>query len=95
MEGDRLATARETYLKDKAAWQVLIDARELEVSEWDRLPEAMKLFRPLRPKFLRFVYLDESYVNKNHSLGYTWYDPNDEVGAAVFMKSGKGERLVS
>ena len=97
-EADKLATKREAYLKNKAEWQVKIDARKLAVAEWDRVwatnPDWKEMMPP-RPRFLRFVYLDESYVNKNHSLGHTWYDPNDEVGAAVFMKSGKGERLVS
>ena len=43
---------------------------------------------------LLFVYIDESYVHRNASLGYTWYDPEDEVKAAVTMKGGKGERLI-
>ena len=49
---------------------------------------------PLRPRHLVFVFLDESYVNRNHSLGSTWYHPDDVEGAAVCMSSGKGERLV-
>ncbi len=94
-EQKKLADKRENYLKEKAEWQVKIDARNLEIAEWDRLSaEGGHMLLPPRPKYLRFVYLDESYVNKNHSLGYTWFDPTDEYGAAVFMKSGKGERLV-
>jgi transposase len=42
----------------------------------------------LRPE----VYLDESYVNKNHSNNYTWYASED--GPWVQKPTGNGERLV-
>ena len=71
-EADKLATKHEAYLKHKAEWQVKTDARKLAVAEWDRLwatnPD-WKLMMPPRPRFLRFVHLNKSYVNKNHSLG--------------------------
>jgi transposase len=38
------------------------------------------------------VYLDESYVNKNHSNDFIWYW--DEDGPWVQKPSGKGERLI-
>jgi len=38
------------------------------------------------------VYLDETYVNKNHSNDYTWY--LDEDGPWVQKPTGKGERLI-
>jgi transposase len=38
------------------------------------------------------VYLDESYVNKNHSNDFIWYW--DEDGAWVQKPTGKGERLI-
>lgn len=38
------------------------------------------------------VYLDESYVNKNHSNDFIWYW--DEDGPWVQKPSGKGERLL-
>lgn len=38
------------------------------------------------------VYLDESYVNKNHSNDFIWYC--DEDGPWVQKPSGKGERLI-
>jgi transposase len=38
------------------------------------------------------VYLDESYVNKNHSNDFTWYF--DEDGPLVQKPTGKGERLI-
>lgn len=38
------------------------------------------------------VYLDESYVNKNHSNDYTWYSSDD--GPWVQKPTGKGERLI-
>ncbi len=38
------------------------------------------------------VYLDESYVNKNHSNDYIWYYGED--GPWVQKPTGKGERLI-
>jgi transposase len=38
------------------------------------------------------VYLDESYVNKNHSNDFIWYC--DEDGPWVQKPTGKGERLI-
>jgi len=38
------------------------------------------------------VYLDESYVNKNHSRDATWYFSGD--GSIVSKPTGKGERLI-
>jgi len=42
----------------------------------------------LRPE----VYLDESYVNKNHSNDFTWYWHED--GPCIQKPTGKGERLI-
>ena len=38
------------------------------------------------------IYLDESYVNKNHSNDFIWY--SDEDGPWVQKPTGKGERLI-
>lgn len=38
------------------------------------------------------VYLDESYVNKNHSNDFTWYCEED--GAFIQKPTGNGERLI-
>jgi len=38
------------------------------------------------------VYLDASYVNKNHSNDFIWY--SDEDGPWVQKPTGKGERLI-
>ncbi len=38
------------------------------------------------------VYLDETFVNRNHSSQFTWYWSED--GAAVNKPAGKGERVV-
>ncbi len=38
------------------------------------------------------IYLDESYVNKNHSNDFTWYSGED--GPWVQKPTGKGERLI-
>jgi transposase len=38
------------------------------------------------------VYIDESYVNKNHSCDFTWYVEED--GPWIQKPTGKGERLI-
>jgi transposase len=38
------------------------------------------------------VYLDESYVNKNHSNDFVWY--YDDDGPLIQKPTGKGERLI-
>ncbi|MBW2605901.1 MAG: hypothetical protein JRE28_16590, partial [Deltaproteobacteria bacterium] len=38
------------------------------------------------------VYIDESYVNKNHSNDFIWYSGED--GPWVQKPTGKGERLI-
>lgn len=44
--------------------------------------------RVIRPE----VYLDESYVNKNHSNDFIWYSHED--GPFVRKPTGKGERII-
>jgi len=96
-----LTAKRKGYLEKKAAWQLKIDQRNAELAVWDAQYPGWgtasyvgPLLPVVRPRKLVFVFIDESYVNRNHSLGYTWFDPADTNGAAVFMVSGKGERLV-
>ena len=38
------------------------------------------------------IYLDESYINKNHSNDYVWYSSED--GPWIQKPTGKGERLI-
>ena len=38
------------------------------------------------------VYLDESYVNKNHSNDFVWYFSDD--GPLIYKPTGNGERLI-
>ena len=38
------------------------------------------------------VFIDETFINKNHSNQFTWY--LDEDGPEVNKPSGKGERLI-
>jgi transposase len=38
------------------------------------------------------VYIDESYINKNHSCDFTWYVKED--GPWIQKPTGKGERLI-
>jgi transposase len=39
-------------------------------------------------------YMDESYVNLNHKIQYTWYSKKSEIGNEVGGKPGKGERAI-
>ena len=91
-EKPRLAKKRKEYLDTKREWEEKIAQRNIEIAEWHayHTMDSEFAYGPLYecPPKLMFVYLDESYVNRNHSLGYTWYDPDDEHGAAVFMATG-------
>lgn len=52
-----------------------------------------RLNRNLDGTFIRpEVYLDETFINKNHSNQFTWYF--DEDGPEVNKPAGKGERLI-
>ena len=49
---------------------------------------------PLDPGVLRVhVYMDESYINKNHKRDMTWYHVDEARPGEIGGKSGKGERL--
>jgi hypothetical protein len=39
-------------------------------------------------------YMDESYVNLNHKIQYTWFNKNSEISNEVGGKPGKGERAI-
>ena len=74
---------RSQHLKEK---DHIIAARQryLRIKRDNRLPGG----NTLRPE----VYLDESYVNKNHSNDFIWYYGED--GPWVQKPTGKGERLI-
>lgn len=44
--------------------------------------------QPIRPE----IYLDESFINKNHSSDHTWYCEED--GYLLGKPTGKGERII-
>lgn len=74
---------RSQHLKEKdyviaARQRYLRKKRDNRASEGDTI----------RPE----VYLDESYVNKNHSNDFIWYSGED--GPWVQKPTGKGERLI-
>ena len=76
---------RSQHLKEKdhviaARQRYLREMRSNRVSERSR--------DTIRPE----VYLDESYVNKNHSNDFIWYYGED--GPWVQKPTGKGERLI-
>ena len=52
-----------------------------------------RLNRKIDGSFVRpEIYLDETFINKNHSNQFTWYF--DEDGPDVNKPSGKGERVI-
>jgi len=76
---------RTQHLKEK---DYVVVARQayLRKMRSNRVPGPKKL--TIRPE----VYLDESYVNKNHSNDFIWY--SNEDGPWVQKPTGKGERLI-
>jgi len=76
---------RSQHLKEKDH-VIAARRRYLRIMRSNRL--AKKTDGTIRPE----VYLDESYVNKNHSNDYTWYYGED--GPCVQKPTGKGERLI-
>ncbi len=76
---------RSQHLKEK---DHVIAARQryLRKKRNNRLPGNSLM--TVRPE----VYLDESYVNKNHSNDFIWYSGED--GAWIQKPTGKGERLI-
>lgn len=76
---------RSQHLKEKDH-VVAARQRYLRKIRGNRLPG--NSIETIRPE----VYLDESYVNKNHSNDYIWYFGED--GPWVQKPTGKGERLI-
>lgn len=75
---------RTQHLKEK---DYIVVARQnyLRKIRGNRVPNGNKTIRPE-------VYLDESYVNKNHSNDWVWYSSED--GSWIQKPTGKGERLI-
>lgn len=73
---------RSQHLKEK---DHVIAARRRYLREKRANRRGDKIIRPE-------VYLDESYVNKNHSNDFIWY--SDEDGPWVQKPTGKGERII-
>ncbi len=75
---------RTHHLKEK---DYIVAARHRYIRKMreNRHSSRAKLIRPE-------VYLDESYVNKNHSNDLVWYSSED--GPWIQKPSGKGERLI-
>jgi len=76
---------RSQHLKEKDH-VVAARQRYLRKKRNNRLPGASA--GTIRPE----VYLDESYVNKNHSNDFIWYSGED--GPWVQKPTGKGDRLI-
>ncbi len=75
---------RTQHLKEK---DYIVVARQhyLRTMRQNRIASGSRLIRPE-------VYLDESYVNKNHSNDFIWYSSED--GPWIQKPTGKGERLI-
>ncbi len=76
---------RSQHLKEK---DHVIAARQRYLREMKNNRITGNAFDTNRPE----VYLDESYVNKNHSHDFIWYYGED--GPWVQKPTGKGERLI-
>lgn len=76
---------RTQHLKEKD-YVVVARQRYLRAIRNNRSPDVESA--TIRPE----VYLDESYVNKNHSNDFIWYAEED--GPWVQKPTGKGERLI-
>jgi transposase len=74
---------RRSALKERD-YVILARRRYLRQKRLNRKPDGT----PIRPE----VYLDETFINKNHSNQFTWYF--DEDGPEVNKPAGKGERLI-
>lgn len=76
---------RTQHLKEK---DYVIAARHRYLRRIRRNRVSDDINKTVRPE----VYLDESYINKNHSNDYIWYSCED--GPFVQKPTGKGERLI-
>ena len=74
---------RRSALKERD-YVILARRRYLRQKRLNRKPDGSYA----RPE----VYLDETFINKNHSNQFTWYF--DEDGPEVNKPAGKGERLI-
>lgn len=74
---------RRSALKERD-YVILARRRYLRQKRLNRRPDG-SLIRPE-------VYLDETFINKNHSNQFTWY--LEEDGPSVNKPSGKGERVI-
>lgn len=82
----RVVRKRNIYLKRNRDIDEEIAQRDAELAD-------PHFIGPKRRRLVK-VYIDESYVNVNHSLGYSWYHITDDLGNARNLPSGKGRRLV-
>lgn len=76
---------RTRHLKEKDS-TILSRKKYLRKMRGNRLSQKNKA--TIKPE----VYLDESYINKNHSNDYTWHYGED--GPWIQKPTGKGERLI-
>jgi len=88
-EGDKITKKRRIYLKKRVEYNAIIAENKAVRKEWiDN-----KCIGPLFQEII-YMYLDKSYVNRNHSREFSWYHPDDPFGCAANIPTGKGERLV-
>jgi transposase len=104
-----LAVARETLRLNLLRWGIVYGSvsRHTALREKDYVVNARRDYliqkKKLNESGKTFVYLDETYINKNHSgSDFSWYcedwedDPllDKSYGPYINKPSGKGERLI-
>lgn len=88
-EGDRITAKRRLYLKARLKYNTIININKEKRNEW----MSSNSIGPIEREIV-YIYIDESYVNRNHCIGHTWYHEDDEVPGMCNLPSGKGERFV-
>lgn len=91
----RVLTRRNQYLRDREEWDKRIKERALLIERDQEYFSIPRRHGPRRSSSRRlvYVYVDESYVHRFHSRGFSWFHPDDDECATV-TTSGKGERMV-
>lgn len=87
-ESERITHLRRQYLQRRVLQDEEIRQRKMSMVDHSEGVEGPN------QRILCYLYLDESYCNRNHTRGFTWYHPTDAYGSACNLPSGKGERLV-
>ena len=101
-EGSGYEVARTTLWRSLQRWgfEFGIGVRSAQLKESERIVIARRQYLRIKRAnrdangnvYRPEVYLDESYINKNHSNDNTWY--LEEDGVIIGKPTGKGDRLI-